>query len=167
MELDEVIKGRMSIRKYKEIVPDIELIRKCIEAAVYAPSAMNAESWRFYIVKNKKKIEALSGTQKYSEFLKDAPYVIVIAMREGESHFLEDAACAAMILMLKAHELGLGTCWNAIYHPDSTYREQYVRDILNIPKKYRVVCSIGIGYPSEKIKKRTVKKFEQVAEVIS
>lgn len=167
MELSDVISKRRSIRKYKPAVPDIELIKECIDAANHAPSSKNSQPWKFVIVKDKQIIEKLSKAQIYSNFLKNAPMVIVALSDENKSpnHFVEDCSCAIMLLMLQAAELGLGTCWNAVYHPGNQKREDYVRDILKIPRNYRVIVNIGIGYPAEKPGKKEIKGFEEAAEV--
>ena len=52
-----------------------------------------------------------------------------------------DASMAAENLMLKATELGLGTC--AI----KSYNDTAVRKILELPEKYRIEMLISIGYP--------------------
>ncbi len=38
-------------------------------------------------------------------------------------------------------------------HDEEKTAEEYVRDLLNIPKNYRVLCIIGVGYPAEKKKR--------------
>ena len=164
MELDDAIKKRRSVRVYSERIPPVELIKKCIEAACQAPSAHNSQPWKFFIVTNKEKIEKLSRIQKYSTFLKNAPVVITVASQES-AHFLEDCSCAIMLLMLKATELGLGTCWNAVYHPDTIEREEYVKEVLGV-SDYRIVANIGIGYPAEEPEEKRVKDFEEAAEVV-
>lgn len=163
MELSEAIQTRRSVRKYKQEVPGDELIRECIEAACFAPSAHNSQPWKFVVVKDKEKIKALSKTQPYSAFLSSAPVVIVALAEESKSprHWVEDLSCAIMLLMLKAHEFGLGTCWNAVYQPGSQEREDYVRQVLKIPKGYRVLANIGLGFPAEKPGKKRVKTFEE------
>ena len=165
MEFAELIKKRRSIRKYKLEIPDMDLIKQCIEAACYAPSAHNSQAWKFIIVKNKEKIQQLGETQKHSQFLKNAPMAIVVLGEEGlSSHFLEDCSCAIILLMLKASELGLGTCWNAVYGREE--REEYVRKVLGLSEKYRVICNIGIGYPDEKPPEKKIKTFEESADVV-
>ena len=54
---------------------------------------------------------------------------------------LMDASMAAENLMLKATELGLGTC--AI----KSYNDTAVRKILELPERYRIEMLISIGYP--------------------
>ena len=47
-ELFDLLKDRRSIRKYRKTKPDPRQIDRIIDAAVYAPSAHNAQPWRFY-----------------------------------------------------------------------------------------------------------------------
>ena len=158
----ETIKTRRSIRRYKKEMPDEALIKRCIEAACYAPSAKNAQPWSFVLVKDREKIKELSKTQIYSKFLGDAPFVIVaLAEEEKSNHWLEDCACAIVLLLLEAHYLGLGACWNAVYSPGSQKREDYVKKVLDIPIKYRVIANIGIGFPDEKPLPKKVKSLKE------
>ncbi|MEW6418657.1 MAG: nitroreductase family protein [Nitrospirota bacterium] len=114
------------------------------------------------MVKDRDKIKELSKTQPYSRFLEDAPYVIVALADENKSnHWLEDCSCAIVLLLLEAHSLGLGACWNAVYHPEIGEREEYVRKVLNIDKRYRVIANIGIGYPDEEPLPKKIKDIKE------
>lgn len=158
----EIIKGRRSIRKYKKEAPPEDLIKKCIEAALYAPSARNSQPWYFIVVKDREKIKELAKAQPFTKFLEGAPYVIVALADEKKSnHWLEDMGCCLMNLLLEAHSLGLGACWGAIYHPESKERENHVRKVIDIPEHLRVVACIGIGYPDETPHPKKVKTIEE------
>lgn len=162
-DIFETIKTRRSIRKYKKEIPDEELIKRCIEAACHAPSSKDSQPWSFVLVKDKEKIKELSRTQPYSKFLENAPFVIVALADENKSnHWLEDCSCAIMSLLLEAHSLGLGACWNAVYLPTTQKREDYVRRVLNLPKNYRVIANIGLGHPDEKPLPKKVKSLKEV-----
>ncbi len=162
MDLLSTIKTRRSIRKYKKEVPPVELINKCIEAALYAPSARNSQPWSFILVKNKEVIQKLSKAQPFTKFLEGAPYVVVALADEKKSnHWLEDLGCAIMLLLLEAHSLGLGACWGAIYHSQNKERENYVREILLIPEHLRIVACIAIGYPDETPLPKKVKSLNE------
>ncbi len=50
MVVEEAIKGRRSIRRYKDKPVPVEDIRKIIEAGTYAPSAKNGQPWRFTVL---------------------------------------------------------------------------------------------------------------------
>jgi nitroreductase len=161
-DIFEIIKTRRSIRRYKREMPDEVLIRRCIEAACYAPSSKDSQPWSFVLVKDRDKIKELSKTQPCSKFLENAPCVIVALADEKKSnHWLEDCSCAIMLLLLEAHSLGLGTCWNAIYHPEIQEREDYVRKVLDIDRRYRVIANIGIGYPDEEPLPKKVKSSKE------
>lgn len=162
MDIFDIIKSRRSVRKYKNEIPSEDLIKRCIEAALYAPSARNSQPWSFIIVKEKDKIVQLSKAQPYTKFLEGAPYVIVALADEKKSnHWLEDMGCAIMALLLEAHSIGLGACWGAIYNPDSMERENHVREVLEIPKNLRIIACIGIGYPDETPYPKKIKSLDE------
>ncbi|MCX7989007.1 MAG: nitroreductase family protein [Thermodesulfovibrio sp.] len=162
MDIIDIIKARRSIRKYKKEVPSEELIKRCIEAGLYAPSARNSQPWSFILVKDKDKIKQLSKVQTFTKFLEGAPYVIVALADEKKSnHWLEDMGCAIMALLLEAHSLGLGACWGAIYHPENKDRENYVRKVLDVSEELRIIACIGIGYPDETPSPKKVKSLDE------
>jgi nitroreductase len=161
-DIFELIKSRRSIRKYKRDIPAEELIKRCIEAALYAPSAKNSQPWSFIIVKDKETIIQLSKAQPFTKFIENAPYVVVALADEKKSnHWLEDMGCAIMSLLLEAHYLGLGACWGAIYDPENTERENHVRGILQIPENLRIIACIGIGYPDETPSPKKIKSLDE------
>ncbi|WP_028845001.1 nitroreductase family protein [Thermodesulfovibrio thiophilus] len=158
----EIIKTRRSIRKFKQESPPEDLIKKCIEAALYAPSSMNSQPWYFVIVKDRTKIKEIAKVQKFTKFLENAPYIIVALADEKRSkHWLEDMGCSLMALLLEAHSLGLGACWGAVYNPDNKDRENYIRQIIDIPENLRIISCIGIGYPDEIPHPKKVKTLEE------
>jgi nitroreductase len=60
-ELEKIIKGRRSIRRWKsQDVPD-ELLRKAVELATWAPNGGNFQGWRFVVIKNRQVIENMAN----------------------------------------------------------------------------------------------------------
>ena len=53
IDLSDAIKQRRSIRKYKNKVVPVGVIKEIVKAAAWAPSAHNAQPWRFVILTNK------------------------------------------------------------------------------------------------------------------
>ena len=49
MNILEVIKSRRSIRVFDKKVPSKEVIKECLEAATWAPSASNQQPWEFVV----------------------------------------------------------------------------------------------------------------------
>ena len=60
-DLENLIKGRRSVRQWKkQEVPD-ELLKKAVELATWAPNGGNYQGWRFIIVKKKEMIEKMAN----------------------------------------------------------------------------------------------------------
>jgi len=53
MDVLEVIKSRRSARAFEKKVPPKEVIRECLEAATWAPSATNQQPWEFIVLTGK------------------------------------------------------------------------------------------------------------------
>jgi len=65
---------------------------------------------------------------------------------------------AAMIqnMLLTAHELGLGACWNG------TFNDKRVATVLKLPNGVRPVAIISLGYPAETPKPPKRKSLGQI-----
>lgn len=150
-DLMDIIEARKSIRSYK--LQDIEedKLNYILEAFRKAPSAKNLQPWKLIVVKNKETIKELAAACNNQTFLEEAPILIAACAKEGEDYgvmggymnsYPVDIALAMEHLILAAAEQGLGTCWIG------AFKEQLVKDILDIPKKVRVVTLTPVGYPS-------------------
>lgn len=139
---------RTSIRKFEDRPVEKEKIDKLMQAAFVAPSAGNQQPWEFYIVTNRKTIEALSKTSPYAGTAANAPVVLVIASRHNVI-FPEitdiDCAIATENIWLEMEELGLGGVMMAVAPiPD---RMEKVGKILNLPEGQTAFCLMPFGYP--------------------
>jgi nitroreductase len=165
----ELVRNRRSVRRYLEKPVRREDILACLEAARLAPSAENVQPWRFLVIddpeiKSRFAAEAFSGIYSYTRFAGGAPVVIVILARpdiianrigkqiQNVSFYLIDIGIAGEHLALQAEELGLGTCWIG------WFSARKARKFLRIPRKYKIVCLMTLGYyeknpPREKKRK--------------
>jgi len=160
MALMDIVKQRKSVRKYLENPIPREHIIQCIEAARLAPSADNVQPWRFIVLDDRKLIEKLAaaactGISKRTRFIGNAAAVVVIladlnfvvhrvgAAVFGTQHYLIDIGIAGEHIVLQAQELGIGTCWINLFNAKAARR------LLGVPKKYRIVSLIAMGYPAE------------------
>ncbi len=204
MDLDETIKGRRSVRKYKKgaSIPK-EHLKAILEAAIWAPSSTNVQPWRFTVVTQlpliaqmaqlvfdkfqelsrlayeagEKRVAAFCRFMRsYGGFFGDAAAVIVACterydisrfgldeyalmakMEELGGPSLEgilvrtvekSVAMAAQNLLLKAHELGYGSC----VMDSPLVIEDELRQMLNIPKEQQLVMVIPLGVPAQETK---------------
>jgi len=164
MDVKKAIEQRRSIRKYQDKeVPD-SLIKEIIEAARLAPSAYNAQPSRFFIIKNKTDIKKLEENKIFKQdSIYRAPVIIVccgdpdVFPKErfeptyssaneigGKIGAVRDVSIAAQNLVLRAEELGLGTCYIGLVDRNK------LKEILNIPQRYVLPFVIILGYPAEK-----------------
>ncbi len=163
MDVLSAIEGRRSIRKYSSKKVEDEKLKKVLEAARLSPSARNTQAWKFIVVKDPDKIKKIGDTTQSSQFLSEAPCVIVACgadpqsiMRCGQLRHTVDLSIATAYLILEAYEQGLGTCWIG------SYDEQKVKEILNIPKGVRVVALTPLGYPAETPDARFRKSLDEI-----
>ena len=150
MELFEAIKERRSVRAYRDKQVEREKLERIFEATRLAPSACNFQEWRFVVVTDKEKRQALMEAANNQQFICEAPVVIACCaetdkhtMRCGELCYPIDVAIAIDHITLAAVSLGLGTCWIGSFYPDK------VRKILNIPESIKVVELLTLGYPAD------------------
>lgn len=59
MTVEETVKARRSIRKYKDVPVSKELIERVLQAGMAAPSSKNRQPWRFIVVSGQAKDDAL------------------------------------------------------------------------------------------------------------
>ena len=166
MEVKIAIENRRSVRKYQDKkIPD-SLVNELIEAARLAPSAYNAQPTRFVIIRSEEVKEKLKENKIFKQnFVYQAPIIIIccgdaeVYPKErlentysspkeiaGEVGAVRDISIAAQNLVLRATELGLGTCYIGL-----VAREK-AKDILDIPKNYVLPFVITVGYPAEEPK---------------
>ena len=149
MNILEAIKKRKSVRNFLDKPIEEEKLKIVMEAARIAPSAKNRQEWRFIIVKDTEVRKKLAEAAKGQKFVGEAPVVIVAhaiddgyVMTCGQLSYPIDVAIALDHISLAAVEVGLGTCWIGAFYEDK------VKEILGIPKEYRVVHLMPIGYPA-------------------
>ena len=67
----ELLNARRSVRKFKNLPLDKEVIDRLLGAAMEAPSGKNRQNWRFFVVQGKKRDEYLKYSQKSWDGIKD------------------------------------------------------------------------------------------------
>ncbi len=164
----DLVRSRRSIRRFLPQAVEREKITACLEAARLAPSAHNAQPWRFVVVddpglKGRLCREAFKGIYRVSRFAEQAPVVIVVLIRkdivvhfvgrriQGTTYHLIDTGIAGEHLVVQAEELGLGTCWMG------WFSRRGVRRALGLPRRYKVVALIPVGYPASRPPRETVR----------
>ncbi|WFN36116.1 nitroreductase family protein [Methanomicrobium antiquum] len=141
-----ILKGRRSIRKYKEQKIEDEVIKAILESARYAPTARNAQAWKVGVIKNKDTLLKLSELASHGKFIKDADVCFTVFAEKEHQYFVEDGSAMTMQILLSLWSFGVGSCWVA------GYGKEYSKDVqklLKVPEKYTLISLIPAGYPAE------------------
>ena len=176
MDFFTLINKRESVRGYLDKQVEREKIIKIIEAARVAPSACNAQPWKFIVV-NDKEITREVAKNLYepmiglNKFALTAPVFIVVV---GEKRNLTskigelikkkdytsiDVGIASEHICLAATELGLGTCMMG------WFKEKEIKKLLNINKNKEIHLVISLGYYDGKESRNKVRK--PIDEILS
>ncbi len=173
----DMVRIRESVRAYKpDPIPE-EAIHNCLEAARLAPSACNAQPWKFIVVddpvlKNAIADAAHDKILSMNHFTKQAPVHVVVIREKAnltsnigqvikdKEYPLIDIGIAVGNFCLQAVEEGLGTCimgW---------FKENKIKQLLKIPKKKRVELIITVGYPaSDTVREKRRKDLEEITSL--
>jgi nitroreductase len=150
----DLLRTRRIIRKYANKPIDPESISILIEALLRSPSSRSIKPWEFVFVDDRELLSKLSKAREHgSSHLQDAALGIVICADSTKSDvWVEDCSIAAILVQMIAHDLGLGSCWIQVRnreHDKTLSAEQYVQDLLGLPRHIKVECMVSIGYPNE------------------
>ena len=163
MEVKEAIAKRYSVRHYADRPMEEDKLLRVLEAGRMAPSAANRQEWRFIIVRDQARRQALAQAAKNQAFVGEAPVVIVACavdteriMSCGLPSFSIDVAIALEHIALQATEEGLGTCWIGAFDADQ------VKALLGIPDDARVVQLMPLGYPEDQPKAKVRKALNEI-----
>jgi nitroreductase len=166
--IDAIIRARRSVRAYESRPVPHSDIRAICEAARLAPSACNSQTWRFILVTRSETISRICNEAMRpvipNRWIAQAPLIIVgcakldiVANRigskiTGTEYFQIDMGIAMEHMVLKATELGLGSCWIG------WFKEKRVRELLSIPNGIKVCALLAVGYPKGDEKKQQSRK---------
>ena len=134
---------------YKEDMPEKEKVDRILEAARLAPTWANMQGIHYIVVQNPEKVKELWLAIGQKAKFVEAPMFIVGVIAEkgsgtspnGLKYFTVDVGICFEHLILAATAEGLGSCWIGWFD------EGKIKEILEIPKRYRVVGITPLGYP--------------------
>lgn len=175
MELLQAIKERRSIRKFTGQPIERALLEKVIKNAMWAPSGMNTQPWKFMVLEGAAKDQLIEISNKaidqldkrmrelfgdkmrtfirgYFKDLGGAPSVVVVLTADHEHDVymlssVQSTAAAVQNLCLLAHEAGLSTCWMT----GQLWVEKDILEFLGMSEGYRLEAIVPIGYNGQSV----------------
>lgn len=166
------IQTRRSTRSFQERQIEPAQLDALLQAAIWAPSGSNSQSWLFTAIQNPVALDKLNalvkeafqrwvpdddypakkGAKRASQqegyhFFYHAPTLIIASNRPGYENAMADCALALENLFLAAHSIGLGSCYINQLH--WLRNDPEIRDFLftlGIPKEHVICSSAAVGY---------------------
>jgi nitroreductase len=167
---------RRTVRRYTADPVSREAIENVVEAARWAPSAMNAQPLRYVVVQDPAQRQRLAQavqnevarfvaqgfTARVPDYLATVPVMVAVvadpaAVRSalpgqrggvtGEKIYQSSVAAAMQNVHLAAAAQGLGSVWFTVSCDEETQAE--LRAVLGLPAGLDVPYLIPIGHPAE------------------
>jgi nitroreductase len=164
MKFDDLIASRYSVRSFTDEKVNRNAILAILEAARMAPSAVNYQPWHFVVITEPENLAVLHEVYPRNWFT-EAPVCILICADHSQSwkrksdgkDFADvDAAIAIDHLVLKATELGLGTCWVCNFDAEMTCKK------LQLPDHIEPIAIIPLGYTTSKAPEKSRKPLSGI-----
>lgn len=173
-ELLRLFSHRQSVRAYAGKPVEKEKLMRCIEAARLAPSACNAQPWKFIIIDDPDLKNAVADCTSdrllpLNHFTKQAPVHVAVIREKAnftssvgqvvkDKEFpLMDIGITTIHFCLQATAEGLGTCiigW---------FDEKKAKQLLKVPGNKRIELIITVGYPqTDEIRKKSRKELSEI-----
>ncbi len=167
--LNQLLKGRRSVREFREEPVPEELVREAIDAARWAPSAVNRQPVHWLVIQTPAEVRRLAGLvvdylrqssklePRYALFieqwdqgkdpiLRNAPHLVVIHAPDDWIWSSVDGAIALTQFELAAVANGIGTCW-AGFLMRAANGHPPLREALGIPGDHSVFGALMYGFP--------------------
>lgn len=172
LDFMQLVASRQSDRAYDASRPvEPEKLAHILETARLAPSACNAQPWRFVVITEPtlaRQVGQATAGLGMNRFAKDAPvHILIVEESMNITSFLGakikdkyfpliDMGIAASHITLAAEALGLGSCilgW---------FDEPAIKRLTGIPANKRLLLDVVIGYPAKPKRKKLRKPAEKV-----
>lgn len=172
MELFEALKGRRSVRGFKDEQIKEEELNAILEAGEYAANGMGKQSPIMIVVQDKETIAKLSkmnakimGNENVDPFY-GAPTVVIVLADKNRPTCVEDGSLVIGNLMNAAYGLGVGSCW--IHRAKEEFESEEGKELLKkwgVEGDYIGVGHCVLGYAKDPLKPAAPRKEGYVVRV--
>jgi nitroreductase/NAD-dependent dihydropyrimidine dehydrogenase PreA subunit len=177
-KLETLIKGRRSVRRYKDENLDPELLQRLLDVAWHAPTGKNSRQVRFTVVDDKETLARLrseviaglarlvreqsfpKGLEFFADFVKmweeqgvdvifrGAPHLLITSVPKNVASPLPDGMIALAYFELFAQSNGVGTVWNGLAKWAINDLVPETRQRLGIPDDHLIGYVMAFGKPA-------------------
>jgi nitroreductase/NAD-dependent dihydropyrimidine dehydrogenase PreA subunit len=189
-QAEQFLRGRRSIRAFKEKTVPQTILEKLLEIACSAPSAKNQQPWHWIVVQEPAEVRRLAGMvidwmrmviqnnpeatetmgfirvvarwdEGYERICRGAPHVIVAHADKNWGFGAEDCTLALSLLDLYAKSLGLGACWGGYFYK-AVNAYPPLCEALGLPSDHLAFGAMMVGYPKFKYQRIPIRNRPRV-----
>lgn len=169
MDFFETINKRFSVRGYKDKKVKKEDLNKILEAASLAPTAVNFQPFKIFVIDTVKNEDILKEIYP-PEWFWTAPLVLCVAVDKNQAFTRKsdnknfgdiDATIVMDNIILAATALGLGTCYVGAFNP---YKAKELID--RYADNYEPVLFTPLGYIDADPRGHDKKSVDDIVEYI-
>jgi len=190
-QCEQFLKGRRSIRAYKDQPVTRETMERVLDIARYAPSGHNSQGVKWLVIGRRRELQELSALvaewmrlmlEKRPDFalslhldrtlarwdsgedviLRGAPAVVVAHAEKDNRMAPVSCTIALTYLELAATGLGLGCCW-AGYFNAAALSFAGMQQVLALPEGHQAFGSMMVGYPKFQYKRLPERRQPEVS----
>ncbi|HJV65338.1 MAG TPA: nitroreductase family protein [Geomonas sp.] len=177
-QLEVLVRGRRSVRRYRQENLDPGLITRLLESAWYAPTGINTRQVRFTVVDDRDKMARLrdevmaglaqlvagnalpEGLSFFADIVRQweehgvdtvfrgAPHLLIASAPQGVVSPLQDTMIALSYFELLAQASGVGTVWSGLAKWAIADLVPQTRRTLGIPEDHLVGYAMAFGPPA-------------------
>jgi len=158
--MNEIMRNLLTRRSVRSFRPDQisdEDLEQILQAGLYAPSAMNRQSWQFTVVQREESRRKLTAAMQKAlnnpnyNFYQPPTLILVSNVRDNSNAFA-DTGCAMENMFLAAHSLGLATVWiNQLKDTCDVPEVRKVLDEFGVPSNHIVCATVALGYAQDNL----------------
>ncbi len=153
---------RRSIREFTDREVTRKQLHEIVKAAIWAPSGLNNQPWRFVIIKDTEIKEQLAGQTHYGHIVRNANALIAVYLSNEEMYDTvkdtQSAGACIQNILLAAESLDLGAVWLG-----QILKNKFeVNKILGLAENFDLMAVVALGYPSHRNQKSKRKGISEL-----
>lgn len=141
MDVTDAVTNRIEVREYADEDVDDATKRAILDAGRLAPSGRNVEHWRFVLVDDDERLQALADASPTGGWVAGADFAVAVCTDPGYDFADIDAGRTTTHMQLYAWGLGVGSCLYTVDAPEA-------REVLGVPDDYDLTAVLGFGRPT-------------------
>lgn len=189
-QMAQLIRGRRSIRAYKDKAVNRQVLGECIDLGHYGPTARNSQQIGWLVVDSKDELKSLtehaldwmrhlvatedplaeyygldgvirSWENGYDAILRHAPGLVIMHGPAEYRLAQMDSTIYLTTFELAAFSQGIGTCWAGFFQI-AARNWGPLQDALNLPEGRELTAAMMVGYPRVKYQRLPERQETQI-----